>query len=274
LTPQHRENSAIVYFRQRPFKFNMLLNVSRNFLAPILLFFFAFSEAAVWAMDSSAPVPAAARSDPTASQAEENIAVSHFQHALARVQPYIKRYGYWAATGAVLLEGVGIPTPGQTLLMAGALEAADQRMNLALLLSLVTAGAVLGNSIGYAIGRWAGRVVLKKLNVNPQRQERVETLFEKYGGLIVLLGRFVDGLRQLNGIVSGMMKMPWGVFTAYNVAGAILWTGAWGVTTYYLGRRIHAIAAFFHYHRSLLFILTATLVLALLVYLLRPRSRP
>jgi membrane protein DedA with SNARE-associated domain len=245
----------------------MLLNASRNFLAPILLSFLASSAAAAWATDSPTPVPVAARSDPTASQAKENIAVSHFQHALARVQPYIKRYGYWAATGAVLLEGVGVPTPGQTLLMAGALEAADQRMNLALLLSLVTAGAVLGNSIGYAIGRWAGRVVLKKLNVNPQRQERVETLFEKYG-------RFVDGLRQLNGIVSGMMKMPWGVFTAYNVAGAILWTGAWGVATYYLGRRIHAIAAFFHYHRSLLFILTATLVFALLVYLFRPRSRP
>jgi membrane protein DedA with SNARE-associated domain len=253
----------------------MLPNTSRSFLAAVLFFSLAFSAAALSATHFPASVSAAARYDPlTGLEADETIAVSHFRHALAKVQPYIKRYGYWAAAGAVLLEGMGIPTPGQTLLMAGALEAADQRMNLVLLVFLVTAAAALGNSIGYVVGRWAGRVVLKKLKVNLERQQRVEALFERYGGVIVLLGRFIDGLRQLNGIVSGMMKMPWGTFTAYNVAGAILWTGAWGVGTYYLGRRIHAIAAFFHHHRALLFILTATLVLALLVYLFRSRSRP
>ncbi len=87
---------------------------------------------------------------------------------------------------------------------------------------------------------------------------------------MISFGRFVDGLRQLNGIISGMLKMPWWIFTSYNVAGAVLWTGTWGFGSYYLGRRIHLIARFFHHHHTLLFILGLLALLLLLLYL--PRS--
>ncbi len=66
----------------------------------------------------------------------------------------VREKGYGAAFAAVMAEGVGIPTPGQTLLIAGAAEAAQGRMNIMLLLFLVTAAATLGNSVGYVIGRW------------------------------------------------------------------------------------------------------------------------
>lgn len=163
--------------------------------------------------------------------------------------------------------------PGQTLLIVGAVEAAEGRMNIAGLLLLVTASATLGNSLGYAIGYWGGRFVLNKLKVNAQRQQYLEELFERRGGLVILFGRFVDGLRQLNGILSGTMRMPWWRFTAYNVAGALLWTGAWGLGSYYLGRRIHFLTGFFHHHHAWLFALGLTALLALLVYLLRSTRR-
>jgi membrane protein DedA with SNARE-associated domain len=169
-------------------------------------------------------------------------------------------------------EGVGIPTPGQTLLIAAALEAAEGRMNIALLLVAVTAAAIVGNSVGYAIGRWGGGFVLEKLHVNPQRQEYLDELFRKRGGMVVLFGRFVDGLRQLNGVVAGIMKMPWSTFTIYNVAGAVLWTGTWGLGTYYFGRRIHVIAGFFHFHRRWLVALSVALLGILIVYLLRANA--
>ena len=198
-------------------------------------------------------------------------AVRRFERSLAEVQPLLARYGYGAAFAAVMAEGMGIPTPGQTLLMAGALEAAKGRMNIALLLFLVTTAATLGNSTGYAIGRWGGRVVLEKLKVNPERQHHLDDLFKRRGGVVILLARFLDGLRQLNGIVAGVMRMPWWTFTTYNVAGALLWTCAWGLGTYYLGRDIHVIAAFFQRHRPLLLVLGAIAFVALLVYLLRPK---
>jgi membrane protein DedA with SNARE-associated domain len=65
--------------------------------------------------------------------------------------------------------------------------------------------------------------------------------------------------------------MPWWTFTAYNVAGALLWTCTWGLGTYYLGRDLHVIAAFLHRHSLVLFVLGVTAFVALLVYLLRSR---
>jgi membrane protein DedA with SNARE-associated domain len=196
-----------------------------------------------------------------------------FERSLAKVQPLLVRYGYAAAFVAVLAEGVGVPTPGQTLLMASALEAAAGRMNIMLLLFLVATAALVGNSIGYAIGRWGGRAVLERLKVNRQRQQYFDDLIQRRGGIVILFARFVDGLRQLNGIVAGLSRMPWWTFTLYNIAGAVLWTCAWGLATYYLDRDIRFIAAFFHRHARLLYLLSATAVVALLVYLLRSRKQ-
>jgi membrane protein DedA with SNARE-associated domain len=227
---------------------------------------FAFSAVAFAATDT-------VEESTAASSRQSSRGLRRFERSLARVQPLLQRYGYSAAVLAVMAEGMGIPTPGQTLLMAGALEAAAGRMNIVLLLILVTMAATVGNSIGYAIGRWGGRVVLEKLKVNPQRQQRLDDLFKRRGGVVILLARFLDGLRQLNGIVAGILRMPWWTFTAYNVAGAILWTCAWGLGTYYLGRDIHVVAAFFLRHRRFLLALGVIAFFALVAYLLRSRVR-
>lgn len=195
-----------------------------------------------------------------------------FERYLARAQPLLQRYGYSAVAVTVMAEGVGIPTPGQTLLLAGALEAAKGQLNIAWLLFLAIAAAIIGNSVGYAVGRWGGRAVLKKLKVNATRQQRFEDIFARRGGIVILVARFVDGLRQFNGIVAGMMHMPWWTFTAYNTAGAVLWSCVWGLGTYYLGRDIHVIADVFHRHRRLLYALSAAALIILLAALLRYRS--
>ena len=195
-----------------------------------------------------------------------------FERSLARVQPLLERYGYGASFLAVMVEGMGIPTPGQTLLMASSIEAARGRMNIVVLLFLVTTAATVGNSIGYAIGRWGGRALLLKFRVNAERQQRTEDFFRRRGGIAILLARFLDGLRQLNGIVAGILKMPWWSFTAYNIAGAIVWTCSWGLGTYFLGRDIHSIAAFLHRHRLFLFVLSVAALASLIVYLLRYRN--
>jgi membrane protein DedA with SNARE-associated domain len=241
----------LVHYRKEP------IGPKEVFYAP-----FAFS-----AVDSSSSGASA-----TPADHQQSAPVRRFERSLARVQPLLQRYGYGAAFAAVMVEGMGIPTPGQTLLMAGAAEAAEGRMSIALLLILVTTAATVGNSIGYAIGRWGGRMVLDKLKVNPERQQQLDDLFGRRGGIVILFARFLDGLRQLNGIVAGVLQMPWWTFTAYNVAGAVLWTCSWGLGTYYLGRDIHFIAAFFHRHRPLLLVLGGVAFAALLVYLLRSRK--
>lgn len=211
----------------------------------------------------------AAQYTSTNSENDGSPAARHSRGSVRRLRSLLRRYGYWAVGAATLAEGTGIPMPGQTLLIIGGVEAAEGRMNIAWLLLFVTAAATLGNSLGYALGYWGGRFVLNKLKVNLQRQQYLDELFKRRGGFVILFGRFVDGLRQLNGILSGTMKMPWWSFSAYNVAGALLWTGAWGIGSYYLGRRIHGIAGFFSHHHALLYLLVSMALLALLAYLLR-----
>lgn len=212
--------------------------------------------------------------DPAAGASDHSsTAVQRVERSLERVQPLLVRYGYGASAVAVMAEGIGIPLPGQTLVIASSLEAAAGRMNIVLVLVLVTASAIVGNSVGYAIGRWGGRAALGRLKVNPARQQHLEGVFERRGGIIIVVARFVDGLRQLNGIVAGVLKMPWWPFTAYNVAGAALWAGVWSLGTYYLGRDMHVIADFFHRPKRSLYVVSAIAVAALIAYLLRRGTR-
>ena len=215
-----------------------------------------------------APVESAA----AAADHQESATVRRFERALAKVQPLLARYGYGAAFAAVMVEGMGIPTPGQTLLMAGALEAAEGRMNIAVLLFVVTAAAALGNSVGYAIGRWGGRVALNKLKVNSQRQQRLEDLFQtarRPGYLASAISRRAKAVeRNRRRCPANALVDLHGV----QRAGAILWTCSWGLGTYFLGRDLHFIAAFFHRHSRLLYLLSVIAFAALLMYMLRLRK--
>jgi membrane protein DedA with SNARE-associated domain len=173
-----------------------------------------------------------------ASEPSGNPVVRDLEHAVARVQPFLDRYGYPAVFLAVMVEGFGLVAPGQTLLIAAALTAAKGHLNIVWVVFWAFAAAVLGNSLGYLIGRRGGRPLLHKIKVNEQRLERMEGYFARYGKGLVLIARFFDGLRQLNGIVAGMLKMPWNVFTTFNIMGAALWTGFWGIGAYCLEKKI------------------------------------
>ena len=217
---------------------------------------------------------AAAQAQTSADMKAEAGHIAHdLEHGIAKMQPMVERYGYAGVAGAVSVEGFGMPAPGQTMLMAGSLEAARGHMHIGLLLLLAVLAAVAGNSLGYLIGKRGGRPLLRKLRVNEAHEAKLAGLFERYGGGFVLLARFVDGPRQLNGIVAGMLEMRWWVFTAFNVAGAVLWVGIWGLGTYYLSEHLSAINAFIHRINPWVGGIVAVGVLTMLVYLFRGRSR-
>jgi membrane protein DedA with SNARE-associated domain len=196
-----------------------------------------------------------------------------FMKAVARVQPLLTHYGYAAVFLTVMVEGVGIPAPGQTLLIAAALTAAQGHLSIVWVLIFATAAAVLGNSLGYLLGRWGGRPLLARFRVRGDRLERLEERFRRYGGSLVVVARFFDGLRQLNGIVAGMLNMPWRAFTGYNVLGAGLWAGSWGLGAYWLDKEIGTIHHIFHRIQPWAAALTLVGCLGLLVYLFHRRQK-
>jgi membrane protein DedA with SNARE-associated domain len=215
---------------------------------------------------------AAATPDSGAAPSTRVVRLEHdFEEAIARVQPVFDRYGYLAVFAAILVEGVGIPAPGQTLLIAASLSAAHGNLSLVWVLITAFLAATLGNSLGYLLGRWGGRPLLARFKVRGDRLARLEEKFRRYGGGLLLVARFFDGLRQLNGIVAGVLAMPGKNFTVFNVLGAMLWTGAWGLGTYFLDREISPIHRTFKLIEPYVVALTLVGVLALMVYLLRRR---
>ncbi|MCJ7819518.1 MAG: DedA family protein, partial [Syntrophales bacterium] len=185
-----------------------------------------------WGPPGQPLAAAAAAGDPGQAPSTRVARLEHdLEQAVARVQPVFDRYGYLAVFLAILVEGVGIPAPGQTFLIAAALSAAHGNLSLVWVLFSACLAAGLGNSLGYLLGRWGGRPLLARFKVRGGRLARLEEKFRRYGGGVVLVARFFDGLRQVNGIVAGMLAMPWKVFTGFNVLGALLWTGVWGLGT-------------------------------------------
>lgn len=216
------------------------------------------------------------RQDPT-STIDEDPAKHHilkdFEPYLARVKPLLERYGYAAVFVAVTVEGCGIPAPGQTLLMAGSLAAANQEMHILPLLLVAVLAAILGNTAGFLMGRWGARAILTRFKGNEERMARVENRFRRYGGMLILVARFLDGPRQLNGIVAGILDMPWWYFTLYNVSGALLWTLFWGLGLYYLDENIYLFYRILEHLGIWVPILAMTSFLLLIAYLLRRRSK-
>jgi len=194
-------------------------------------------------------------------------AASTLQRYLILAYPLLDSYGYLAIFAAILIEGIGIPAPGQTLLMAGSILSARGKMSLAAVFTLSLLACVLGNTCGYAIGRWGSRRLLPKFRISDTRLRKMERLFDRYGGGVVFVGRFFDGLRQLNGLVAGALQMPLTKFTVFNVLGALAWTSLWGLGLYFLEKDIKTAFALFHTAEPYMILITMVAVIMLVRYL-------
>jgi membrane protein DedA with SNARE-associated domain len=172
-----------------------------------------------------------------------------FTHYLALTRPWLDQYGVVAVFAGILLEDFGLPTPGEALLIGGALLASRGEMPIWLLLPSAWLAAVLGDNIGYALGRFGGRRLVLRFGAAVRVREahlaRVERFFARYGKAVVVAARFFALLRQLNGIVAGLGAMAWWPFLAYNGLGAALWVGVWGLGVFLLGQHVGGVLALF-----------------------------
>lgn len=163
-----------------------------------------------------------------------------FTHLLSQAEPWLHSYGYAALAVSVMLEGMGIPLPGAMLLGGSALLAAQGGMSLAAVFVIAWSAAALGDNLGYWIGRAGGRRLLLKAGVKRRRMMKFEGFFRRLGIWLILFGRFFDGTRQLDGLVSGSARMPWARFVFADVAGSGLWVAFWSFGLYTLDRH-HAL---------------------------------
>ena len=188
-------------------------------------------------------------------------------HLVSEGRPLVEHYGYVGLVLTNVLEGMGVPLPGQTFLIAAAALSATGELSLFAVLALTFASALGGSCVGYWIGRTGGHALLLRWNVPPARLEQLESFVARRGVIVVAVARFVDGLRQLVPLVAGSLEMPWWRFFLASAAGSAAWVIVWGIGAYSLAEHSGRILAGLHHISAAGWWLTGLLAAALLTWL-------
>ncbi len=185
------------------------------------------------------------------------------------IAPLLDHYGYVAVALLVGVEDFGVPVPGETILIAASIYAGAGRLNFALVVLTAWVAAVVGDNIGFLIGRTGGHTLVLKFGryifLTPKRLATAEAFYQRYGGRIVLVARFFEGLRQANGLIAGITEMHWARFVLFNAIGAALWVGVWATLGFTAGDHIAVI--YQTVNRYLIGALVVALALATLGFL-------
>jgi membrane protein DedA with SNARE-associated domain len=166
---------------------------------------------------------------------------------LSHIQPLVAQHGYWVVFLIIMLESAGLPLPGETvLILASVYAGATRELALSLVIAWAAAGAILGDNIGFWIGRkWGARFLLrygKFIHLPRKRLKLGQHLFARHGAKIVFFGRFVAFLRVLAALLAGVNKYHWPQFLLFNAAGGITWALVVGIGAYVFGESIHRVS--------------------------------
>ena len=162
------------------------------------------------------------------------------------LEHFISTYGYIAVAAIVAIESMGMPVPGETVMVIASLFVSRHHLDIGGVIAAAALGAVVGDNIGYWIGREFGyRMLIRfgsSLGLTTRRIKLGQFLFMRHGGKVVFFGRFVAVLRVLAAFLAGVNRMDWRTFRYANAAGAVVWSCAVGLAAYTLGRAVLYVA--------------------------------
>jgi membrane protein DedA with SNARE-associated domain len=163
------------------------------------------------------------------------------------VQQVLANYGYAAIFIIVMLESAGVPLPGETTLVGAAAFAGNKHsLDIGYVIAAAAGGAIVGDNIGFWVGRELGTPLLSRwgylIGLDERKRKLAQYLFARHGGKIVFFGRFVALLRALAALLAGANGLSPLRFLIFNAAGGIVWATVFGVGGYVLGEGISRIA--------------------------------
>jgi membrane protein DedA with SNARE-associated domain len=167
-----------------------------------------------------------------------------FHFATSTLMHLLTTYGYWAVLFFVAIESTGIPFPGETMLLVAAIYAGStHRLSLPLVIGAAASGAILGDNLGFWIGREGGYRLLRRygryIRLDERKLKLGQYLFMQHGGKVVFFGRFVAVLRAWAAFLAGTNRMRWPLFLLFNALGGIVWATLYGLGGYFLGDNVH-----------------------------------
>jgi membrane protein DedA with SNARE-associated domain len=159
----------------------------------------------------------------------------------------IHHFGAWIVFALVFLESIGLPLPGETILVSAAILAGTtQALGIIPIILSAVLGAILGSTVGFWIGARYGYPLLLRygsyVGLTETRIKIAQYLFRRRGRIVVVIARFVAVLRSIVGFIAGANRMPFADFMIANSAGAVAWALFYGLGAYYLGKGVEELA--------------------------------
>ena len=184
-------------------------------------------------------------------------------------------YGYLAVFVFVGVESIGVPVPGETMLVTAAIYAGTTgRLSIFWVIVASSAGAIVGDNIGYGIGRTGGYRLVKRygryIGLEENRLRLGQYLFDKHGSKVVFFGRFVSVLRIFAAFLAGVNRMHWRKFLIFNAAGGIVWSTLYGTAAFLLGKQLLQLSGRVDFALA---IVGVAVIIAVIVFLRRNEAR-
>jgi membrane protein DedA with SNARE-associated domain len=201
------------------------------------------------------------------------VAITIFQ----LLSTFFARYGYWVVFFGVMLENIGVPVPGETVLLFAGFLAFQGKIHILPAILTAIAGATVGAGLGYLLGWYGGTPLVNRLLRRfPSLQNRYndsQKIFRKHGQWAVFAARFVTGLRVFAGVLAGVLRMPFSTFMLFSFTGAVCWALVIGYVGFVFGSSWDKLVHFVgRLDRIALVIVAGAVVVLLLVHLMRKKK--
>lgn len=191
------------------------------------------------------------------------------EHLLTDLSPLLHQYGYVLLALAIAAEGIGIPAPGQSLLVVASILASLGQMSLPLIVIVAGSSAFLGNTCGYWIGLQCEHILIRKNWLSQKTIDKCHSFIERYGVWGLLMSRFIEGLKQLMPLACGIAKMPFKAFLVGNTFAVILWVLCFGIAPAYLYRQRESVLAFYHHYAAVSWFVVTGLIIVGVLFVIR-----
>lgn len=198
--------------------------------------------------------------------------MEHINELLDAMSPILEHYGYLALIISIFLEGIGIPMPGQSLMISASILASRGVMNLNMVIIVSWLACFIGNTCGYLIGYHFEDWLDKKGYISGSKMQKLQIVIQKYGPICLVVSRFIEGMKQFMPLACGIAKMPRREFIWGNALATTIWVATFSVLSNFAFAHLHQISTFYTSHQFGVWSAAGLLFISLIVLIIRRRK--